>query len=135
MESQLYKPTSLSDGFAKGYYAESINRDEFMDRITKHNPQLFWVATEDYRGLYDPLLKRKQFICGISHNYTVPKHDMMEYHADAIKKYNYTNEHGEIIETKEDYLRKESDKMLVRGWASVYSILERRGYKIDREGL
>lgn len=135
MDSHIFKPESLQDGYNKGYYCESMTRDEFMDRITKYNEQLRWVATETHCGLFDPLLKRKQFICGISHNYTVPKHDMMEYHPDAVKKYRYTNEYGDLMETKEDYLRKEEDRFLVRGWAMVFDILERRGYKIDREGL
>ena len=135
MNSQLFKTESLDNGFASGYYCESITRDEFMDRITKYNPQLRWVATETHRGLYDPLLKRKQFICGISHNYTVPKHDMMEHHEFKYKTHKYTNEWGEVTHTDREYLNEDKDKFLVRGWAMVFDVLERRGYKIDREGL
>lgn len=135
MRATCFRPKSLQDGFEKGYFAESISRDEFMDRVTKHNPHLRWTASETHRGLYDPLRKRKQFLCGVSHNYTVPKHSMLEYHPEAEKKHRITNEWGEVTSIEKEYTRENEDIMLVRGWADVFDILERRGYKIDREGL
>lgn len=127
---------NLDEAYHKGYFTGSMQRTELMDRITKYNPQLSWKATATHRGLFDTTLHQdKAFICGITHNMTIPKYSIIEYDFSKDRKLQWCTQDGtktgtEIVNKDEhDY------KVLARGWEAIFKILEKRGYLLDRRGL
>ncbi len=127
---------NLDEAYKKGYFNGSMQRTELMERITRYNPQLCWKANATYRGLFDTTLHvDKAFICGIPHNMTIPKYSLMEYDFSKDRKLQWCTEEGkktgtEIVNAKEhDY------KVLARGWKTIFCIIEKRGYRIDKRGL
>lgn len=124
--------SSLQDAFEKGLFNGSISRDELMARITKYNPDVRWIAHEHVMGLHDV---HKGFVCGITRSRTIPLFSIFLKNPNDIKKIDYCTEEGEY--THSGYVDKnpESGKMLARGWAITFHILEQKGYKIDRVGL
>jgi hypothetical protein len=129
-----FKAKSLGDAHKKGYFGRSMNRNEFMERITKYNPTLRWHANKTHRALYDSV-KAKGFLCGIPHCFTIPEFSIEEYNKAHERKITYTNEWGEI--TGSEILNTEEDMyaFLARGWKAIFKILTRKGYKIDERGL
>ena len=97
----------LKDAYKKSYFNNSITRDELMERVTKYNPQLRWYANATHRGLFDST-KKRAFICGIGHQYTLPLFTIM---------------------------RSSDGYVFARSWRAILQEVKRNGYEIFENDL
>lgn len=125
----------LAEAHKLHFFGVTMHRDEFMDRVTKYNPDLRWFANATHRALWDTSKGERGFLCGITHMSSIPQYSILEYNFEKDKKLEYTNMYGEktgseiVNESEEEY------SALARGWEVSLAIIEKQGYKIDRRGI
>lgn len=130
-----YLAKDFDEAYALEFFNGSMHKYEFMDRITKHNSSLRWFANATHKALWDTSKGENGFICGITHMSTIPKYSIMEYNFKNDRSLTYCNMYGEVT-GKEIVNQDEFEyKVLAQGWEVTFDILERKGYKIDRENL
>ncbi len=127
----LYKVASLDHAYQMGLFNGSMTRWELMDRVTKYNPSLRWYANATHRGLFDS----NKFICGISHNLTIPKTSLSKYDKKFEKSLSWATPDGEVVKTETYNLDYEVDKILTVGWVSIIRSVLAKGYKVDLRGI
>lgn len=135
---KLRKPTftfiagSLDDAYHKGYFCGSITRNELMERIMKYNDELRWYANKTHRGLFDSF--RGKFICGITHNMTIPKYSISQLNKRYERELPTLQHDGSV---KTQYIQTDPDegKIIARGWYPTLQMVEAKGYKVDWEDL
>ena len=122
----------LDEAYNLKFFGITMHRDELMERITKHNPDLKWKATETHRGLFT---WDNKFICGIPHFSTIPQFSIMEYNFGKDRKVIYTNMYGEVTGSEIVNDDETEYKVLARGWMAILDIVEAKGFKVNRHGL
>lgn len=132
---KVWLAKDLTEAYKLGFFVNSMTRWELMGRLIKHNDTLKWFSNAAYRSLYDTAKGENGFICGIPHNMIIPRYSIMEYNFELDRKLEYTNMYGEKV-GEEIVNPKESEyKALSRGWETIFAIVEKNGYAIDRKGL
>lgn len=125
----------LDECYALGFYSGSISRWEMERRVLQYNPKLRFIKTRDYSVIWDKSKGENGVICGVPVLITVPKHSLMEYNFSKDRKLEYTNMYGETtgseIINKDEY----NYKVLARGWKTIFAIVEKEGFRVDRRGL
>ena len=126
----------LDEAYSLGLYCSRMHRDEFMERVTKYNPDLRWFANKTHRALWDISAGDNGFICGITHHSIMPKYSLMEYDFSKDRKLNYSDMYGNAT-GQSAVINPDENKytVLARGWENIFAIVERNGYQIDRRGL
>ena len=126
---------SLEDAYNKGYFTGSMTRWELMERITKYNPNLKWYANATHRGLFDSDKKDKAFICGITHNLTIPKFTIQKHDPRAVRTINYSNAYGDITHKEDVYTGDDEGYVIARSWKTIFNIVKKRGYNVNEKDL
>ena len=131
------KPVDFDEAFKEGYYSDSMTREEFMNRVTKYNPQLRWYQSEVGAGLFDSFKgsETKGFLCAIGRNKIMPAFTFLKYDVTKDEVLNYCTEEGEP--THKQIINREEDnyRCLARSWRGMFNIIKNLGYKIDDEEL
>lgn len=128
------RAASLEDAYKKGYFSNSILREELMDRITKHNPQLRWHSSATHTGLFDPT-KKKGFICSIGKQLTIPQFTIFKYDTAQDRVLNRSDEHGDIRHTEIINMDSDKNKVLMRSWRAILGAIKKLGYEVNDDDL
>jgi len=126
---------TLNDAYKKGYFTGSITRWELEDRVLKYNSSLKIFSGKTHRNIWDISKGENGFICGLTHNMTIPKFTIMQYDSRFDKSIDFTNEYGELTEKKVYNLDDKKDYILAKSWIVTFKNLIKEGYKVNVKGL
>ena len=128
---------SLQDAYDRGFFSDSMTREEFMNRVTKYNPQLRWHESEVAAGLFDAVKGRdsKAFLCAIGKSTTIPAFTILKYDKRQDRQLHRSNEWGEILFTETFNMDKDKYKCLARSWRAMFNAIKSLGYEVDDEDL
>lgn len=127
----IFWAADFDEAYEKGYFWNSMSVSDFINRITRYNPELRIKGNDKYRGI----VNSNDFICGVPYLTTIPRVTLMRYDTKLDRSINWSNAHGEIHKVETLNTDDDRDKVLARGWEPIFKTLEQRGYKIDRKGL
>ncbi len=128
---------SLQDAYDKGYFSDSMTREELMDRVTKYNPQLRWYESDRATGLFDSYKGRdtKAFLCSIGKNKTIPAFTILKYDTAQDRVLNRSNQYGDVMSTEIINMDEDKHKCLARSWRGMFNMIKNLNYGVDDEDL
>lgn len=132
---KVFLAKDLTEAYNCKFFQSSMARDEMIERILRYNSNLKICTSKNYKGIFDTDKGENGFVCGITHNFTIPKYSIMEYNFSKDRTIQWCTPNGEKTNKEIVNDQEHEYKVLARGWLATFDIVERKGYKIDKRGL
>lgn len=124
----VFEAKDLDEAYSLGYFSGSMSRYKFLSLLKKNRDIHFKT-----KGSYASLYSGKEFICGMSPHFTIPRYSITKLDRSKLKKIGWSTPDGKIY--SEEMVNKDDEhgKVFVRGWEQTLRVVRQKGYHVNEQ--
>lgn len=127
----VFEAKDLDEAYKLGYYEQSMSRWRLLELLRKRNRGIHYKNLGKYAGFYND----KEFICGASPHFTIPRYSIVKYDKTQDRRASWSTPDGVVTSREVINDDEEKGKILVRGWETTLKILKQKGFDIRSEDI